>query len=298
MKKSSKPLFLNQSSLLSLFDTYVASVLFYGCEIWGFQKADLIEKIHLDFCKNVLNVKGCTPNIMIYFELGRYPLVYERTYRMIKYWFKLIKTDNCILHTMYNEIKCSCIYKNNWVFSVKKTFHELGLGYIWDNQDHLVQSTTYYLSLIRQRIFDQALQNLYHQLNAFVKCGILYRHLVEDLHIQQYLVKSIPDIYKACITKLRLSSHILAIETGRYKKISRSNRVCIHCNRGVVEDEYHFVLICVSYKDLRENYIKKYYWNRPSMLKFIQLLTCKNKKILCNLGKYLFRAFKFRSSLI
>ncbi|XP_041378849.1 uncharacterized protein LOC121391214 [Gigantopelta aegis] len=214
MKKSSKPLFLNQSSLLALFDTYVASVLFYGCEIWGFQKADLIEKIHLDFCKNFLKVKGCTSNIMIYFELGRYPLVHERTYRMMKYWFKLIKTDNCIMSTMYSEMKSSC-----------KTFQELGLGYIWDNQDHLVESTMYYLSLIKQRIFDQALQNLYHQLNTSVKCGNLYRYLVEDLKTQQYLVKPIPDIYKTCITKLRLSSHILAIETGRYKKISRPNGI-------------------------------------------------------------------------
>lgn len=33
------------------------------------------KKIHLDFCKRVLNVKHTTNIVMVYYELGRLPLV-------------------------------------------------------------------------------------------------------------------------------------------------------------------------------------------------------------------------------
>jgi hypothetical protein len=49
-------------------------VLLYGCEILGFGKNDIIERVHLKFCKLLLRLKVSTPNVMVYGELGRYPL--------------------------------------------------------------------------------------------------------------------------------------------------------------------------------------------------------------------------------
>ena len=48
---------LNHCALFSLFDTYVESILLYGCEVWGSHAGTRVEKVHLDFCKNVLGVK-------------------------------------------------------------------------------------------------------------------------------------------------------------------------------------------------------------------------------------------------
>ena len=50
--------------MLNLFDTYVQSILNYGCEIWGFIKADNIEIVHINFCKRKLRriTYLCTPN--------------------------------------------------------------------------------------------------------------------------------------------------------------------------------------------------------------------------------------------
>ena len=50
----------------------------------------------------------------------------------------------------------------------------------------------------------------------------------------------------------------------------------LFCN--CLEDEFHFVLECQLYKDLRNEYIKKYFWNRPNIQKFIELLQSENKK--------------------
>jgi hypothetical protein len=76
--------------LLDLLDKIVKPILLYGCEIWGFGKNDIIERVHLKFCKLVLHLKVSTPNFMVYGELGRYPLEIDIKVRMISYWCKLI----------------------------------------------------------------------------------------------------------------------------------------------------------------------------------------------------------------
>ena len=106
---------MNYCTLLSLFDTYVGSVANYACEVWGFHKAPDIEKLQLDFCKNILGVRRSTPNVMIYYELGRFPMLITRKLRILKYWCKLMQTENCILKScyeyMYVNVKITQIVK-------------------------------------------------------------------------------------------------------------------------------------------------------------------------------------------
>ena len=77
----------NSETLLSLFDTYVSSILNYGCEVWGYHKAEAIEKVHFTFLKRILKVRKSTVNYMVYCELGRFPMFIERYCRMLKYWY-------------------------------------------------------------------------------------------------------------------------------------------------------------------------------------------------------------------
>ena len=63
-----------------------------------------MERLHLELFKRLLGVKKSTCNIMAYFELGRIPLEYMRLFRIIKYWFKLLTTTNCILKEAYNVL--------------------------------------------------------------------------------------------------------------------------------------------------------------------------------------------------
>jgi hypothetical protein len=63
---------LSIQCLLDLFDKMIKPILLYGCEVWGFSNNDILEKLHLKFCKILLNLKTSTPSYMVYGELGRY----------------------------------------------------------------------------------------------------------------------------------------------------------------------------------------------------------------------------------
>ena len=86
---------------------------------------------------------------------------------------------------------------------------------------------------------------------------------------------------------LRLSSHSLSMETGRYQGINTVNILCQFC-KSDVEDEFHFVLKCPVYDCFR----KLYYRTHPSVFKLAQLLCTENFKDLCNLGIFLMKYFR------
>ena len=57
--------------------------------------------------------------------------------------------------------------------------------------------------------------------------------------------------------KLRISSHKLRIETGRYDNIPREERLCNLCNCYRIEDETHFSLGCPSFPSIRDMFFPK-----------------------------------------
>ena len=65
-------------------------MLTYGSEIWGYENIDILEKVHVKFCKLLLNLKTSTPNFMLYGELGRYPLNITVKLNILSFWSKLI----------------------------------------------------------------------------------------------------------------------------------------------------------------------------------------------------------------
>ena len=65
-----------------------------------------------------------------------------------------------------------------------------------------------------------------------------------------------------------------------------------------MEDEFHFVLECSRYNDLRTIYILNYYSRRPNMFKLVELFKSESKKTQINLSLYVFKAFKVREQFV
>ena len=70
---------------LDMFDKTSLPILLYGSKIRGFENIDIIERVHLRFCKLILHLKQSTPNFMVYGELGRYPISVIMKVRMTRF---------------------------------------------------------------------------------------------------------------------------------------------------------------------------------------------------------------------
>jgi len=68
-----------------------------------------------------------------------------------------------------------------------------------------------------------------------------YKYLKTSLSIEAYL-DILPKKLRKAMSQLRVSSHSLYVETGRYtrQRIDRSQRYCTFCNNQDIEDEFHF----------------------------------------------------------
>lgn len=91
----------------------------------------------------------------------------------------------------------------------------------------------------------------------------------------------------------------MEIEVGRWARpqsIARENRKCKFCNK--LEDEFHFIIECTLFRELRTSYIKPYFIRVTSMYKTIQLLKSTNKTDLKNLACYIYKGFKMRNEVL
>ena len=284
---------------LELFDKLISPILNYSCEVWGFCQANAIERVHMQFCKKLLGVKKTTQNDFVYGELGRENYATKRVFIIIKYWFKILQTPEnkytkIIYNMMLNDLEELPI-KTNWASLVRDLLASLGFRNVWLAQG--VGNIGAFLSVFKQRLHDNFMQNWHDRLNNSSRANF-YKSAAQ-FQFQTYLEQINVFKYMQALSKLRMSSHRLAIESGRWARptsIPISDRKCVHCN--VLEDEFHFVVECKIFIELRTKYIPKYYWKRPSMYKFIELLNTTKVKLLRNLSVYVYLAFKCRTDLL
>ena len=92
---------------------------------------------------------------------------------------------------------------------------------------------------------------------------ITYKLFKTQLHFEKHLLNSYCKD-RINLTKLRCSNSKLPIYSTIYL---HDTQTCTLCNMDALGDEYHYVLICPFFKQIREQYLKAYYYIRPSHLK-------------------------------
>ena len=282
-----------------LFDTLVGSILNYSSEVWGIHDAKDVEVIHSKFCRWVLNVKKSTNLSGLYGELGRVPFFIQRKFNMIKYWAKLTKSTHSFLPKRIYEIlredaDSGRTYNgSNWAFHIKKILDNLGLSYVWQQQGE----TEIPLTVIKKRMYDSYSQTWYANINNSSRL-ITYARYKHEFTVENYLDFISQKKYKVALTRFRLSSHELMIERGRYENIPRDDRICKCCNMSKIESEYHFLLVCPLFADLRKKFFKPYFCHWPNLNKFDTLMMSNSKHITLNIAKFIFHAQDLRKNVL
>ena len=140
----------------------------------------------------------------------------------------------------------------------------LGFNEVWINQG--VGNRNPFLKIFKQRLSDSFLQDWNSRLTESSKANFysLFSSFEHQIYLDCVKVKK----FRIPMTKLKFASNRLEVEVGRWARPNRvpvDERKCRHGN--TLEDEFHFLLECSLYRELRMQYIKRYFWNRPNVVK-------------------------------
>lgn len=150
-----------------------------------------------------------------------------------------------------------------------------------------------YGNLVKQNLKDQYFQLWSSKLDKSSK-GLNYRIFKDDINLEQYFLQLPKNLYLNLV-KLRTGNHRFPCERGRWQEIELGERKCTLCNLQEVGDEFHYVLVCPFFKDERKRFIKKYYFSKPNIVKFKELMNQTNEvqlKQLSNFAKILVKTIQ------
>lgn len=238
-----------------VFSAAFSASIFYGMESWIGVAAKPIESLYMKGVKALLGVRESTPNNLCLVEGGLPPLqsiVHQAQAKFFRRMMHRMEIDDDPLgHTL------RLIEREDPTMWTK-------IQNLMIVEDH----TKTGIQLTRETVS-----------NDVKRRGVTYVSLnpelsVHNLYIQQRTY--IPDSLRIGFTRVRLSSHRLRVETGRWSRIPRCERLC-PC--GYLQDEGH-LLTCKESKQILSSFSYT-----ESSLGLVNLFTKLDKKHLTMLNK-------------
>ena len=283
---------------LDLFDKTIKPILLYGAEVWGFGNCGIIERVHLKFLKYILRLKKSTPSHMIYGELGIFPITIDIRHRALTYWIKLIEnSSNDTLGTQkLSTYLYSIIYnmqqknklKSQWLKNIKDLLCNLGFSWIWQNQ--IVNNARWLTAALKRKLKDRYIQEWMAKILDETTDGDANYRLIKTHFAYSKYLTILPERLSLKLLAFRTRNHRLPVEVDRWARKSFSERKCKHCNE--VGDEFHYLLKCDLFTDDRKSLIKQYYYRRPNVIKYNELLNMTDPILLKKLAVFVNKILK------
>ena len=217
---------------------------------------------------------------------------------MVRY---LLRSKNIgeerLLYSAFTERQKLSNETNTWIEKAKEIVDNTGHSYMFqmatnrNNRNEIkdIKSLSNKVQKREKEIFEQKL--FCHLENKKAKKEgklVFYANLKQTFGQENYLrLKNIQN--RNAIRDIRMSTHKLSIETGRYEKIPRDSRMCPCCKEKNVESEEHFIFECKNYKEERTNFLKMISKENKKMntRTLQQLFKINDLKSLNELGKFL-----------
>eukprot|EP00745_Piridium_sociabile_P032434 TRINITY_DN5471_c0_g1_i2.p1 TRINITY_DN5471_c0_g1~~TRINITY_DN5471_c0_g1_i2.p1 ORF type:complete len:1139 (-),score=92.24 TRINITY_DN5471_c0_g1_i2:303-3719(-) len=269
-----------------IFDAKIKSILLYSSEIWGYQRLDSIEKVHLMACKRFLGVPSRTPNKMVYGDLGRYPIFVNSLVSCIRYWIRLLNMEQNRIPKMAYLMLLSLDSggKDCWVTKIRDILCETGFAFVWLQQS--VGNVNGFIKAFRQRIIDVFIQEWSSSVRDRDRYES-YRSFKVIFEREKYLSFLDTYCFRVAMTQTRFGVLPLNNNLHRFSQTS-SDRCCPVCV-SKTEDERHFLFECPLYTELRDHFLQE----MPTVSLEL-LLKSKNETHCRCLTKFVFHAVSKR----
>ena len=218
--KKSRKLNLPIDLQIELFDTMVAPVLLYGCEVWGSENNDIFFYSFLQFYKMILDLKKSTPNCIVY---GRFPIDIVIKSRIIAFCKRMVcnKQDKicAILYKLLYNMHVTKFLHSKWMSCIENTLNICGCSEYWISKD--VPKNVALSSMVKQNLCDQYKQIWYERVFNTAKC-LNYRIFKNSHKFEEYLV-DLPYDLRNFFCNYRCLTNRLPIEQGRFWGVDRDD---------------------------------------------------------------------------
>ena len=152
---------------------------------------------------------------------------------------------NDILHRCYSKlVLLQAKGQINWSSYIQNILYSLGDRYkiLWDSQslDNDERAITHSKELIYLQHMENIMSDVSMQDDS--KKLRLYKTFKKEFKMESYLLCVDNVKHRYSLSRFRMSSHNLGIETGRHCKKPVSQRTCLYCTNPSIDDEIHFLL--------------------------------------------------------
>ena len=226
----------------------------YAAEVWGLNRLDHIENVHLLACKRFLGVPRRTSNKMVYGELARFPLYVNSFTACIRYWLSLLRmNDERLPHKAYIMLlELDKAGKQCWASKVREILCLTGFSFVWLQQG--VGQVKGFLKEFKHRLIDMYIQEWTASVRDS-KSYDCYRTFKTVFEKERYILDMDTYCFRVAITQIRLNALPLNNNIYRYDETERK-KLCPFCKTHK-EDEEHFLFRCPLYRDLRNKFLKQ-----------------------------------------
>jgi hypothetical protein len=247
---------------LRVFQAAVSSALLYSCESWLTNNLKCVDT-KMDGClRALLGVRNQTSRDLMYLETGVVPASSEVETRQINFFKKM---------------------KNRADFNVCPLGQSMQLAQTERSPMGIFMSK---LDTNKTITKEQSLNVVKQRVTASTKTRMeTYKQLNKELELHPiYNMTDICEFERINFSRLRLSSHYLRIETGRWGRIPREDRKCI-C--GSTQTEEHVLLHCPETSALRRLHETLDYTSLQTLMnsEYIRSLVQFCSKVLCKMNK-------------
>ena len=209
----------------------VNSSLLYSCESWLITNLKRVDTVVATCIKKLLDIRTQIPSDIIYAETDIAPASAEVQKRQINFFNKLFRRTDLQSYPVGKAIELAKDEKSP-------------MGKFINNMNHEQNPTV---------ILEQCKEAVRNRIQtATTTRMVTYKLLNSDLRKHTiYERPDIPEAYRIAFSRLRVSSHYLRIETGRWCRLARELRKCI-C--GSIQTEEHVLLACPETETIRQQH--------------------------------------------
>ena len=210
---------------LKVLSACVGNSLLYNCETFGDLVPPDLEKDYTKLLRRTLNVRTNTPSLTLYIESGFLPvkaLILARQFKFFKRYRNRALANN--------TARCALFAK---LLSEPTSYlqHYLGLHENFENVDQIYRNAA---EEVKAKLITFADNGQYkYQIYRAMNPSLQRSPFIDNLHG-----------LSGDIIRFRLGSHMLPIETGRWSRTERQDRLCRTCN--VLGDESHALFRCTA----------------------------------------------------